>query len=218
MRKNSGIHVTLKAASTLDGKIATANRRSKWITGEAARLKAHELRHENDAVLVGINTVLVDDPELTVRGVPEGRSPVRIVMDSMARIPKESRVFKKDGVHVVIVTGIQAPSRTWPKLAELTILTAPTKTPEVLWVLSEMRKLGLKSLLVEGGSLIHSSFLRSNSADQLELFLAPKVIGGQESLSWCGNLAIDCVNVAPELHITSVTSLGKDLLISAKIE
>ena len=118
MRKNSGIKVTLKAASTLDGKIATASGRSKWITGEAARLKVHELRHENDAVLVGINTVLADDPELTVRGIPEGRSPVRIVMDSMARIPKESRVFKKDGVHVVIVTGIQAPSRTWPKLAE----------------------------------------------------------------------------------------------------
>ena len=218
MRKNSGIKVTLKAASTLDGKIATASGRSKWITGEAARLKVHELRHENDAVLVGINTVLADDPELTVRGIPEGRSPVRIVLDSRARIPKQSRVFQKDGVPVVIVTGSQAPSRTWPELTELTILTAPTKTPEVLWVLSEMSKLGLKSLLVEGGSLIHASFLRSNSADQLALFLAPKVIGGQKSLSWCGSLAVDTVDEAPQLDITSVTPLGEDWLISAKIK
>ena len=105
MTKNSGIIVTLKAAATLDGKIATATGHSKWITGEAARQKGHELRNENDAILVGINTVLTDDPELTVRGIQEGSSPVRIVLDSKARIPEQSRVFQQDGVPVVIVTG-----------------------------------------------------------------------------------------------------------------
>jgi diaminohydroxyphosphoribosylaminopyrimidine deaminase/5-amino-6-(5-phosphoribosylamino)uracil reductase len=218
MTKNSGIIVTLKAAATLDGKIATATGHSKWITGEAARQKGHELRNENDAVLVGINTVLTDDPELTVRGIDGGRSPVRIVLDSKARIPEQSRVFQEDGVPVVIVTGNHAPLRKWPELAELTILTAPTRTPVILWVLSEIRKLGMNSLLVEGGSLIHASFIKSNTVDQLALFLAPKVIGGQEALSWCGNLEVDTVNEAPQLEISSVTALGEDWMVSAKIK
>ena len=218
MTKNSGIIVTLKAAATLDGKIATATGHSKWITGEAARQKGHELRNENDAVLVGINTVLTDDPELTVRGIDGGRSPVRIVLDSKGRIPEQSRVFQQDGVPVVIVTGSHAPLRIWPELADLTILTSPTRTPDILWVLSEIRKLGMNSLLVEGGSLIHASFIKSNTVDQLALFLAPKVIGGQEALSWCGNLEVDTVNEAPQLEISSVTALGEDWMVSAKIK
>ena len=215
MTKNSGIIVTLKAAATLDGKIATATGHSKWITGEAARQKSHELRNENDAVLVGINTVLTDDPELTVRGIDGGRSPVRIVLDSKGRIPEQSSVFQEDGVSVVIVTGNHAPFRKWPELAELTILTAPTRTPDILWVLSEIRKLGMHSLLVEGGSLIHSSFIKNNAVDQLALFLAPKVIGGQEALSWCGNLGVDSLDDAPQMGISSVTALGEDWMITA---
>ncbi|RTZ86554.1 MAG: hypothetical protein DSY94_01420 [SAR324 cluster bacterium] len=97
MTKNSGIIVTLKAAATLDGKIGTATGHSKWITGEAARQKGHELRNENDAVLVGINTVLADDPELTVRGIDGGRSPVRIVLDSKGRIPEQICPHDADG-------------------------------------------------------------------------------------------------------------------------
>ena len=218
MTKNSGIIVTLKAAATLDGKIGTATGHSKWITGEAARQKGHELRNENDAVLVGINTVLADDPELTVRGIDGGRSAVRIVLDSKGRIPEQSRVFQEDGVPVVIVTGNHAPLRKWPELAELTILTAPTSTPDILWVLSEIRKLGMNSLLVEGGSLIHASFIKSNTVDQLALFLAPKVIGGQEALSWCGNLGVDSLDDAPQMEISSVTALGEDWMISAIIK
>ena len=105
MSKELGITVTLKAALTLDGKIATASGNSKWITGKAARHKVHELRHQNDAVLVGINTVIADDPELNVRGIAKGNSPVRIVLDSMARIPENSRIFQTDGIPVIIATG-----------------------------------------------------------------------------------------------------------------
>jgi len=219
MKKNSEIIVTLKAATTLDGKIATSSGHSKWITGKAAQLKCHELRNKNDAILVGINTVLIDDPELTVRDIHGGRSPVRIVLDSKARIPEQSRVFQQDGVSVIIVIGSHAPVRIWPKLDGLTILTAPTKTPEILWVLSEIQKLGFKSLLVEGGSLIHSSFLKSNTVDQLVLFLSPKVIGGQRALSWCGNLDIDSLDKALQMEISSVKPLGEeDWIISAKIK
>ena len=105
MKPSTRIKVTLKAAITVDGKIATGLGHSKWITGDAAKQKAHQLRHENDAILVGINTVLKDDPELTVRGIEGGRSPVRIVLDSKACIPEQSRIFHNDGVPVIIFTG-----------------------------------------------------------------------------------------------------------------
>lgn len=216
MKNISGIKVTLKAAISLDGKIATASGKSKWITGEIAREKAHDLRTQNDAILVGINTVLSDDPRLNVRGIENGNSPFRIVLDSNARIPRRSRVFENDGVPVIIVTGNKAPPRKWPKLSDLKIVEAPSEQPEIFWVLSELRKLGIKSLLVEGGSIIHASFLKSNCVDKVALFLAPKIIGGQNSLSWCGNLDLNNLCNVLKLEISSITSLGEDLLILAK--
>ena len=218
MNKELGIKVTLKAAITLDGKIATASGHSKWITGEAARQKVHELRNQNDAVLVGINTVIADDPELTVRGITNGNSPVRIVLDSMARIPENSKIFKSDGTPVIIFTGNKALSRKWPNLKDITILTSPTSTPEIKWILSELQNLGLKSLLVEGGSFINSSFLRSGAVDRILLFIGAKIIGGQDALSWCGELGVDQLDQAIQIDISSITSVGEDWLIDAKIK
>tara|TARA_B100000029_G_C17392321_1_gene893872 strand:- start:230 stop:886 length:657 start_codon:yes stop_codon:yes gene_type:complete len=218
MNKELGIKVTLKAAITLDGKIATASGHSKWITGEAARQKVHELRNQNDAVLVGINTVIADDPELTVRGITNGNSPVRIVLDSMARIPENSKIFKSDGTPVIIFTGNKALSRKWPNLKDITILTSPTSTPEIKWILSELQNLGLKSLLVEGGSFINSSFLRSGAVDRLLLFIGAKIIGGQDALSWCGELGVDQLDQAMQIDISSISAVGEDWLIDAKIK
>ena len=218
MSKELGIKVTLKAALTLDGKIATASGHSKWITGEAARHKVHELRNKNDAVLVGINTVIADDPELTVRGIENGNSPVRIVLDSKARIPENSRIFQNDGTPVIIATGNKALSRKWPNLPDLKILTSPTATPEITWILSELHKLGLKSLLVEGGSFTYASFLKSGVLDRLVLFIGPKIIGGQEALSWCGELGVDQLDQALQIDISSITAVGEDWLIDAKIK
>jgi len=218
MSKELGINVTLKAALTLDGKIATASGHSKWITGETARHRVHELRNQNDAVLVGINTVIADDPELTVRGIENGKSPVRIVLDSKAKIPENSRIFQDDGTPVIIATGNKALSRKWPDLPNLKILTSPTATPEITWILSELYKLGLKSLLVEGGSFTYASFLKSAAVDRLILFISPKIIGGQEALSWCGELGVDQLDQALQIDISSIISVGEDWLIDAKIK
>ncbi len=218
MSKELDIKVTLKAALTLDGKIATASGHSKWITGKAARHKVHELRNQNDAVLVGINTIIADDPELTVRGITNGKSPVRIVLDSMARIPANSRIFKRDGTPVIIVTGNKALSRKWPNLQDIKILSSPTETPEIVWILSELNKLGLKSVLVEGGSFIYASFLKSGSVDRLVLFIGPKIIGGQHALSWCGDLGVDQLDQAMQIEISSITKVGEDWLIDSKIK
>ena len=121
----------------------TASGKSKWITGQTSRNKVHELRNENDAILVGINTVLSDDPQLNVRGITDGKSPIRIVLDSKARIPRQSQVFKNDGVPVIIIKGNKAPSKIWPKLSDLEIIEAPSETPEILWVMSELRRFGI---------------------------------------------------------------------------
>ena len=218
MIKELGVKVTLKAAITLDGKIATASGHSKWISGIAARKKVHELRNQNDAVLVGINTVIADDPELTVRGIANGNSPVRVVLDSMARIPENSRIFKSDGTPVIIFTGRKALSRKWPNLPDLKILTSPTDTPEITWILSELHKLGLRSLLVEGGSFIYASFLKIRAVDRLVLFISPKIMGGQDALSWCGELGVDQLDQAMQIEISSITTLGEDFLIDGKIK
>ena len=176
MKNITEINVTLKAAISLDGKIATASGKSKWITCETSRNKAHELRNENDAILVGINTVLYDDPQLNVRRIVNGNSPIRVVLDSKARIPSQSQVFKNDGVPVIIIKGNKSPRKIWPKLSNLEIIEAPSETPEILWVLSELKRFGIKKLLVEGGSMIHASFLKNNCVDTIALFLAPKII------------------------------------------
>ena len=218
MKNIAGINVTLKAAISLDGKIATSSGKSKWITGETARGKAHELRNQNDAILVGINTVLLDDPQLNVRGINNGNSPIRIVLDSKARIPIQSQVFKNDGVPVIIFKGNKAPHKNWPKLSDLEIIEAPSETPEILWVMSELRKFGIKKLLVEGGSMIHASFLKSHCVNSILLFLAPKIIGGQEALSWCGNLNIENLEEFLQTEIISITPIGEDILIFVKFK
>ena len=218
MSKELGIKVTLKAALTLDGKIATASGQSKWITGKAARHKVHELRNQNDAILVGINTVISDDPELTVRGIENCNSPVRIVLDSKARIPKNSKILNNDGTPVIIATGNKALSRKWPDLANLKILISPTAKPEITWILSELYKLGLRSLLVEGGSFTYASFLKSGAVDRMLLFISPKIIGGQYAMSWCGELGVEQLDKALQIDINSITSIGEDWLVDAKIK
>ena len=218
MKNISGINVTLKAAISLDGKIATEIGESKWITGKTARITSNAFRIKNDAILVGINTVLNDDPQLNVRGVKNGNSPIRIVLDSKARIPNKSRVFKNDGVPVIIITGNKANRKIWPELSELKIIQAPSERPEILWVLSELKKLEIKSLLVEGGSMIHASFLKSNCVNKIALFLAPKIIGGQDSLTWCGNLNIGYLKDVITTEILSINQIGEDWLIWAKIK
>ena len=167
---------------------------------------------------MGINTVIADDPELTVRGITNGKSPVRIVLDSMGRIPENSRIFKRDGTPVIIVTGNKALSRKWPNLQDIKILSSPTETPEIVWILSELHKLGLKSVLLEGGSFIYASFLKTGSVDRLVLFIGPKIIGGQHALSWCGDLGVDQLDQAMQIEISSITTVGEDWVIDGKIK
>jgi diaminohydroxyphosphoribosylaminopyrimidine deaminase/5-amino-6-(5-phosphoribosylamino)uracil reductase len=149
--------VVLKAAVTLDGKLATRAGDSKWISSEESRALVHEWRNQLDAVLVGAGTVRADDPRLTVRGVPGGRNPVRVVLGTP---PKEARLLREPG--------------------ETIAAGGPLKR-----VLRDLAARGLSSVLVEGGARVHGEFLRTGLWDELRLFVAPKIFG-RDALSWAG--------------------------------
>ena len=215
----TNIQVTLKAAISLDGKIATAGRESKWITGESARLEGHRLRSQHDAILVGINTVLKDNPSLTTRGIPNGRSPTRIILDSKGKLPSDSQILEDDGVQVIQMIGNEINPATIKSGQNVEILRAPSTHPEPLWLLEQLGMKGIRSLLVEGGAKVHGSFIKSECVTRLQLFIAPKVVGGQSALTWCGDLGTNLIADATDWKILSVQPLGQDFhLIAEPVE
>ena len=217
--QTTNIQVTLKAAISLDGKIASAGGDSKWITGESARLEGHRLRSQHDAILVGINTVSKDNPSLTTRGIPNGRSPTRIILDSKGRLRSDSKVLKDDGVKVIQVIGNEIDPANVKSGKKVEILRAPSAHPEPLWLLEQLGMKGIRSLLVEGGAKVHGSFIKSGCVTRLQLFIAPRVIGGQSALSWCGDLGTKLIADATDWKILSVQPLGQDFhLIAEPVE
>jgi diaminohydroxyphosphoribosylaminopyrimidine deaminase/5-amino-6-(5-phosphoribosylamino)uracil reductase len=187
-------YVRLKAAATLDGKIATRDGASQWITGEAARALGRKLRGVADGVLVGIGTALADDPRLTVRsdetrkpGTPE---PARIVLDSTARLPLDARCLAADGARRIVVVGNAAPPERTEALRAfgVEIVALPAPRPEPGAFLPALLSLGLRSLLVEGGAQVHASLIAHRAADELWLFLAGSVMGDSAAPAWCGDL------------------------------
>ncbi len=172
--------ITLKIAQTADGRIALENGQSRWITSPESREKVHEYRSLHDAVLVGIDTVIQDNPRLTVR-IPCGTTPRRIVLDSSLKIPADSHLIVENPENTIIVTSENTNPAAMAILRDkgVRILTAPVSDNRLqisrLW--REFIDSGICSILVEGGSRIFTYFLKSNLADQILLFIAPKLFG-----------------------------------------
>ena len=218
----NSLKITLKAAATLDGKIATKTGDSKWITGDEARKAVHILRSQHDAIVVGINTVLADNPRLTTRDIPDGKSPVRIILDSQCRIPLGSACLADDGVLCLIVVGSKSLGTKKEALQKQSaagkhfhLLQAPTPQPQIKWLLPQLAEYKINRLLVEGGSRIHASFIREDCADHLVLFLSGKLIGGNEALCWCGDLNGFELEKSPQLKIQSMRMVGEDMMVHA---
>lgn len=207
--------VTLKLATSLDGRIATAGGESRWITGEAARLQGRRLRAEHDAVLVGIGTALADDPELTVRGAAPGPEPWRIVLDSQARLPKQARLFAAPGGGRVCVLagGGAAPDRIRALEAVGAVVRQigadelGLRIAEALAVLDE---LGLRRVFVEGGGQVAGSFLRADAVDRVEWFRAGLVLGA-DGLAAIGPLGKERLAQAPRFRRVDFQLLGDDV-------
>ena len=205
--------VTLKLATSLDGRIATASGQSKWITGEPSREAVHRLRSEHDAVLVGAETALADDPELTVRLAGyAGRQPARVVLDSRQRLATESKLVATAGQIATYVVATTPPQARLRDLG-VRVLRVPAvgeDRPELKAVVEALAREGLSKLFVEGGGQVAASFLRCGLVDRLEWFRAPIVIGG-EGRPAIGALAVAGLADAPHFRRTEVRELGDDL-------
>ena len=211
--------VAVKFAQTLDGRIATASGDSKWISGQEERRVSHALRAACDAVLVGVGTVMTDDPRLTVRMV-EGPSPIRVILDSTLRAPAESNVFSGDAHTVVITTERSAPDRRMALGSlgtEVVVVgTGPEGSVDLRAALRELRSNGIRSLLVEGGASTITSFLSHGLADRLIVGIAPSVMGS--GLDAVGDLSVGRVRDGIRLANREVHVAGDDLLIAGDID
>jgi diaminohydroxyphosphoribosylaminopyrimidine deaminase/5-amino-6-(5-phosphoribosylamino)uracil reductase len=236
--------VTVKAAMTLDGKIAAADGESKWITGEKARACAMQLRRGADAILVGINTILADDPSLTFRPVQGSKSKVqspkrlrRIVLDSLARTPLKTKVVTdKFAALTTIIVGKHAPKSRVAALAKrVNVIIAPVTRVgraysragssavlprlqiDLRWLLKQLGSKKITSLLVEGGGEVNASFLLGGFARRVAFFYAPKILGGRDSLKAVAGEGARNLAEALPLREVEWNRLGPDLLLTALV-
>jgi len=209
--------VILKLAASLDGKTATATGDSRWITETASRSYVHQIRNQVDAVLVGIETVITDNPRLTCR-LPGGRDPWRIVLDSRLRIPLSARLLhERNPQKTIVITGPRAPVKRIEAIRSCgaQVWSFPLQAGRISFasVLSRLGKMGLTSVMIEGGATTASLALREGIVDKVVIFYAPKIIGG-DGRAMIETLGIRKVSRSRRIKDMEVKRLGKDFLVS----
>jgi len=211
--------VTAKWAMSLDGRIATRAGDARWISGAASRDLVHELRAVSDAILVGIGTVLRDDPQLTARDLAAGpidHQPTRIVLDSTLRIPPAARVLERDGTPVIVATTSRSLPEARRRLqalgAEIVIADGPTGRVDLSELLAELGRRGIMSLLVEGGETIHGACIDAGRIDKVLAFVAPIILGGPAP-GPVGGAGVEKIAEAWRLTQTSIRQVDQDLVI-----
>ena len=227
--------VTVKAAMTLDGKIATASGESKWITGEKARAHGMKLRQGVDAILVGINTILADDPSLTFRPVQSPKSKAqsqkslrRIVLDSMARTPLDAKIVSDEfaALTTIVVSEAAPKNRIEALVKKAAVIIAPTAKSklkiqnsklDLIWLLKKLGAENVTSLLAEGGGEVNASFLLGGFANRAAFFYAPKILGGRGSRK--GVAGEGAANLADAVQLKEIEwkRIGGDLLMTARV-
>lgn len=213
--------VTLKLASTLDGRIATSKGESQWITGVEARKFVHRMRSLNDAVMIGSGTALKDDPALTVRLI-KGRNPIKVLLDSAFKTPLTAKVFT-DGRTIVFTTR-KAPKKKLEGArrlgAEVIIAPSPLKWGDGVdtgFVMKELGKREITSVLAEGGGRLAASLLRHGLVNRAAIFLSPKFLGG-DAIPSIALLGLKHLKDAPALKDIKVTNINRDILVEGYIK
>lgn len=210
--------VTLKLATSLDGRIALANGESKWITGDAARAEVHRLRAAHDAVIVGSETVLADDPLLTARvDTALERQPLRVVADSRGRVPASAQLFSTLEMGPVAVATLETTdldAKGWPSGPGVQFWMLPagegSTSVSLPYLLEAAQRAGVTSMMVEGGGQLAAAFVRAGLVDRIEWFRAPVVLGG-DARPCLGDLGLEKLMLAPTYQRTSVKEVGPDL-------
>ena len=216
--------VTLKAAVTLDGKIATRTGDSKWITGEEARTETHRMRDESDAILVGVGTVLADDPKLTVRHV-EGLDPIRVVLDADLRTPRTAAVLAqgdRSDAGALVFHAHDADTGRRQALSgpgvQLIPVARHARGVDLKEVLKRLGERDLVRLLVEGGSHVHGTFLDLGLADRAAIFIAPRIVVDADAIPFATGSGVESIERAWRLVRTRVQAFGPDWLVSGDFE
>lgn len=213
--------VISKVAMTLDGKIAAYNGHSQWISGVDSRKEVHYLRNEVDAILVGIGTVLADNPTLTTRIDGPSKNPIRIIMDTNLRMPLDANVADCSDAETIIVTAVNEQEEKATALKEKgvkilsVVLEKENQLLDLETVLKKLYQEGITDILLEGGSEINASFLRSGLIQKYIVYVAPKVLGGRGSFTPFRGKDVESINDAIQLHFEEVEKIGEDLRIIA---
>jgi diaminohydroxyphosphoribosylaminopyrimidine deaminase/5-amino-6-(5-phosphoribosylamino)uracil reductase len=207
--------VTLKAAITLDGKIATSTGESKWISSEASRVHAHQLRNVVDAIIVGAGTVEADDPLLTTR-LPGGRHALRVVLDARLTSSAKKAIFDTKVAPTLVITEQSSDSPPAKRLRArgVEVMKVPGSRRNLEPVLGVLAERGALHVMVEGGAGVHQEFLKQGCFDELLLFLAPTVFG-HDGLTWTGLLGVTSPTRALRLKDVKVQQVGDDVMVSA---
>jgi diaminohydroxyphosphoribosylaminopyrimidine deaminase/5-amino-6-(5-phosphoribosylamino)uracil reductase len=211
--------VILKAAASLDGKIATQTGDSRWITGESARQHVHHLRNEVDAVLVGIGTILRDNPMLTTRlGMADQRDPTRVIVDNLARLPLRAQVINRASTApTVLAVSEMAPRARLEALeregVQVLVVPGSPRRVSLAHLMEALGKMGFVSVMIEGGAEINASAFQEEIVDKLMLFLAPIIIGGKATPTAVGGEGIETLRQAKRLRDVRVERFGEDILI-----
>ena len=213
--------IVVKTAMTLDGKIATVSGDSKWITNEKSRKFVHQLRDLYDGILIGIGTVLADNPTLTTRLDHLGKNPVRIIVDSKARIPLDSIVITDKSAHTILAVTERASQEKIAALLQVGIEVIVTKEKADRVDLSDLLKIlaekNICSILVEGGSRINYSFFVEHLVDKVHCFIAPKIIGGTDAASPVGGKGTFYMKDAYQLNDITTERFDEDILITGYV-
>jgi diaminohydroxyphosphoribosylaminopyrimidine deaminase/5-amino-6-(5-phosphoribosylamino)uracil reductase len=216
--------VLLKVAMSLDGKIATSKRESKWITSEKSRERVHHLRDEVDAVMVGIGTVLQDNPNLTV-ALKKGKvnNPYRIIVDSELKIPLDANILKSNlKSKVIIATTTKSNTKKVnilrEKGAEVILVEDNKQRVNLLKLMNELGKMEITSIMIEGGSELNSSALESGIVDKVIFFIAPRIIGGKDSVPAVGGRGFERLSDSLNIHDINVDRCGNDIVIEGYLK
>src|SRR5262245_11880888 len=220
--------VTVKSAMTVDGKIATASGESKWITAKQARAEGMRLRQGADAILVGIQTVLADDPSLTLRAAPgsvanlQRQAPRRVILDSDARTPLSAKVVTDECAgFTTVVVGKKAPAARVAALAQrVSVLRAPLRRGRIDlgWLMEELGEEQITRLLVEGGGEVNASFLLDHFAQRIAFFYAPKILGGRDARKAVSGQGARAPTEILSLRQVEWRQLGPDLMLTARVD
>lgn len=212
--KNRKPYVILNSAMTLDGKMATKTGSSE-ISGKEDLLRVHELRREVDAIMVGINTVMTDDPKLTVHKIRADKkdNPIRVVVDSRARTPLFSRILNSEASTIIAVTDAASPERV-EKLNEVAeVMVCGKNRVDLDLLMEKLASLGVKTLMLEGGSTLNYSMLIGGLVSEMRVCIAPMIAGGKDAKTLADGDGVDYMKDAVKLKLKKSYKLGEDLIV-----